>query len=225
MIRTSVKTRAGFTLVELLVGVTLSAAVMAAVLSSYIFIGRNLTRISNQQALEVDARRTLAYFNEDVRMAIGLSGAPSVTSVTLEIPTATNSKLVTYTYDSTNQNLLRGMPWSSATSYGAGDSVIHSGSGYRCILPHTNQTPPNATYWIPAAPLLSNLISLSFRYYDLSGQEYVAATLTAGSYLPGIKQIALEFSTQAGTGHNGTQTRIYQAASSRLVVRNRGLLP
>jgi prepilin-type N-terminal cleavage/methylation domain-containing protein len=35
---------AGFTLVEVLVGATLSAAIMAAVLSSYIYMGRGLGR-------------------------------------------------------------------------------------------------------------------------------------------------------------------------------------
>jgi hypothetical protein len=37
--------------------------------------------------------------------------------------------------------------WSGATAYIVGDGVSSGGSSYICILAHTNQTPPNATYW------------------------------------------------------------------------------
>ncbi len=37
--------------------------------------------------------------------------------------------------------------WSSATAYVVGDGVVESGTTYICILGHTNQQPPNATYW------------------------------------------------------------------------------
>lgn len=37
--------------------------------------------------------------------------------------------------------------WLSAQAYQVGDCVSRSGVIYRCILDHTNQAPPNATYW------------------------------------------------------------------------------
>ncbi len=37
--------------------------------------------------------------------------------------------------------------WSSSFSYVEGNIVDLSGSIYQCILPNTNHTPPNATYW------------------------------------------------------------------------------
>ena len=37
--------------------------------------------------------------------------------------------------------------WNSGTTYEVGQWVVHSGTFYSCILGHTNQTPPNATYW------------------------------------------------------------------------------
>jgi hypothetical protein len=37
--------------------------------------------------------------------------------------------------------------WSGATAYVLNDAVSSGGSSYICILAHTNQTPPNATYW------------------------------------------------------------------------------
>lgn len=51
--------------------------------------------------------------------------------------------------------LLSGSPadWSNATDYVLGDLVTSGGSKYYCILAHTNQVPPNATYWyaLPAS--------------------------------------------------------------------------
>lgn len=51
--------------------------------------------------------------------------------------------------------LLRGPAWSTATvqawsstvAYVVGDTVKQGGTVYYCLLAHTNQTPPNATYW------------------------------------------------------------------------------
>ena len=37
--------------------------------------------------------------------------------------------------------------WSNATAYVIGDLASLAGVNYYCILAHTNQTPPNATYW------------------------------------------------------------------------------
>ena len=39
--------------------------------------------------------------------------------------------------------------WSNATAYVVGDLVVESSVHYYCILAHTNQQPPNATYWYP----------------------------------------------------------------------------
>jgi Tfp pilus assembly protein PilW len=181
------RSSAGFTLVELLIGATLSAAVMAAVLSSYIFVGRNLARLANQQVLETEGRRTLAYFARDIRLASGLSGTPSATSVTLSQPTSTGTTTVAYSYNS-----------------GAGTLT---------------RTPASGT----AQVLLRNITAsgLTIRYYDTSGNPYT----TYVDYLSGIKQISLEFSTQLGTAGNGTQTKVYELATNRLILRNRSLLP
>jgi hypothetical protein len=39
--------------------------------------------------------------------------------------------------------------WSGVTAYVVGDLVVDGGVNYYCILAHTNQDPPNATYWYP----------------------------------------------------------------------------
>jgi hypothetical protein len=41
--------------------------------------------------------------------------------------------------------------WSSATAYTVGAKVTYGGSSYYCIANHTNQTPPNAMYWMVIA--------------------------------------------------------------------------
>jgi len=38
-------------------------------------------------------------------------------------------------------------PWDSETSYAVNDLVTHENINYVCISAHTNQEPPNATYW------------------------------------------------------------------------------
>jgi len=100
------KPLAGFTLVELLVGSTLAAMIMLSLLSSYLFLGRNLSRLANQQLLETQSRRALLYFSQDVRMASALS-SPSATGMVLTVPTSSGTTTVTYAYDSAAQTLTR----------------------------------------------------------------------------------------------------------------------
>jgi prepilin-type N-terminal cleavage/methylation domain-containing protein len=73
--------RAGFTLVELLVGTSLALIIMAAVLSTFAFLGRNLNRLALQQKLESEGRQALAYFGQDVRAA-GAVPIPAAWSAT-----------------------------------------------------------------------------------------------------------------------------------------------
>ncbi len=191
---------AGFTLVELLIGMVLSLAVMSAVLTSYVFLARNFTRSlglssANQPTLEAQGRRALAYFIQDVRMTNGISGTPSNTSVTLSLPTSSGSTTVTYTYDTTdpnNKKLVR--------------------------------TPASGTAQI----LQTNLQNFFLRYYDAAGRPYDNATTpytTTTDYLSGIKQLSMTFMSQAGSSVNGTLTQVYESDSSRLIIRNKQLPP
>jgi prepilin-type N-terminal cleavage/methylation domain-containing protein len=111
--------RAGFTLVELLIGMSLSLMLMLAVLSSYVYLARQFTRTLGfssfyQPTLEAQSRRTLAYFTQDVGMASSISGTPSATSVVLVIPTSSGSTTVTYDYDNTLKKLTRTVSGGSA---------------------------------------------------------------------------------------------------------------
>lgn len=37
--------------------------------------------------------------------------------------------------------------WSGATAYAVNDAIAWDGSSYICTVAHTNQEPPNASYW------------------------------------------------------------------------------
>ncbi len=53
-------------------------------------------------------------------------------------------------YRGTSQIVVSGVDaWSAITAYEVGDLASLAGVNYYCILAHTNQTPPNATYWYP----------------------------------------------------------------------------
>ena len=97
--------RAGFTLVEVLVASTLAAAVMAAVLATFVFLGRNLTRLANYQTLEAKGRQALIYLRQDFALAqaVKTGTTPTGSTVTLVLPAGE----VTYAYDGTNYRLRR----------------------------------------------------------------------------------------------------------------------
>jgi len=88
----------GFTLVELMIAMSLSAVVFAAILSAYVFIGRNLTRLVNLQQQEGQCRRILNTLAKDVGMAMRVTTA-SDTQLTLTVPTGASTTNVVYNYN------------------------------------------------------------------------------------------------------------------------------
>lgn len=88
---------AGFTLVEIMVSMSLAFIVIAAILSAYLFLGRNLTRMVNLQQQEVKSRRALQMFTTDVSSAIQFTTATD-TQIVLSVQTASAPATVTYTY-------------------------------------------------------------------------------------------------------------------------------
>jgi type II secretory pathway pseudopilin PulG len=75
---------AGFSLVELVVSVALSAIIFAGILSGFTFLGRNLTRLVNSQEQDARSRRAFYVFSQDISGAIQISEAtPSKIAVIL----------------------------------------------------------------------------------------------------------------------------------------------
>jgi len=210
--------RAGFTLVELLIGATLSAAIMAAVLSSYIYLGRGLARLANQQTLESEGRRTLAYFTQDVQTATGVS----VTPVTAP------DFYVTFTLANSGTGADR------VTYYYSRDGTSTSISGNTIAVPANSLVRVVGTASAisqPAQTLLRNILTSNegcyIRFFDSAGRPYdngSAPYTPVTTYANGMKQAALSFSTQLGNTTNGTRTLVFQVTSGRIVIRNKASL-
>ena len=82
--------RAGFTLVEVMISAGLAGAVLVAVLTSFLMIGRSGAVLYNYIGMEEEARRGLEKFGQDTRMASGLTwttdGSGKIISVSLTVP-------------------------------------------------------------------------------------------------------------------------------------------
>src|SRR5687767_13905380 len=96
-----------FTLVELLIGVTLATVVTIAVMSTFLMIGRSGANIQNYSEMETHSRRALEELSQDVRMAkdIFWTSPQSITVVVkdnyLDAVDPSNRESVTYAYDAT----------------------------------------------------------------------------------------------------------------------------
>jgi hypothetical protein len=89
-----------------MVAVGLCAIVFAGIMSAYLFVGRNMTRLINFQQQEVQSRRALRQFTQDLSSAIQLTTATS-TQIALTKPTATGTTAVSYAYSSGAGTLAR----------------------------------------------------------------------------------------------------------------------
>ncbi|MDB6113969.1 MAG: hypothetical protein JWQ62_914 [Lacunisphaera sp.] len=95
----------GFTLVEVLIGTTLAGAMLAAVLSSYVFLGRNLMRLANYHTLAAKSQDALARLQSDFSLAYAVKPGTTPTATTVTLVLAAGD--VTYTYDSATGSLRR----------------------------------------------------------------------------------------------------------------------
>jgi Tfp pilus assembly protein PilW len=220
---------ASFTLVELMVGLTLSAAVMAAVLSSYLYLARGLARLANQQVLESEARRTLGYFTRDVQMATGLTTistapkSPAANRVDLLVPTTSGTNTITYYYNtapSAASVTINGINVSMAAN--SLTRCVYDGSAVTSLvllrLRNINNTSVSAR------------TDVTIRYYDVASSEYTVAAYTVPftDYLPGIKQLRIDFSSANGNDPNDlatAQSATCSVVSNRIILRNKALLP
>jgi Tfp pilus assembly protein PilW len=209
-----------FTLVELLIGASLSAAVLAAVLSSYIFLGRQLGRLTNQQTLETQARLAIGVFTQDVQNATGLATisisptSPAANRVDLTLATATGTtNTITYYY---NSNLTA----TASVTVNGTLVTMPAASLTRCVYDGDTVTSRTLVRYITDGDTDATDNDLQFRFYDSNGREYTTYT----NYLPGIKQVSLEYRAQVATTNNGTSTSVQRETSSRLALRNKGYL-
>ena len=211
-------TSSAFTLVELLIGAALSAAILAAVLSSYLFLGRQLTRLANQQTLETEARRTLGFFTQDVHRATGVT-----------VSTATAPAFyITFTVPRTTAGVTQ------VTYYFSRAAATPSISGTTVTVPANSLVRVESTGSAivgSAQVILRNVISTdegcAMRFFDASGNPYdngSAPFTPVTTYWPGVRFASLQFITQTGTAAAGVQTPQLRMTSGRLALRNRNFL-
>jgi hypothetical protein len=116
--------------------------------------------------------------------------------------------------------------WSSATAYVVNDAVTRNGSSYICILAHTNQAPPNATYWGliaskgdtgatgatgPQGPAgsVSSLVAADITDSTATGRSVLTSNAAAGRTALGLGTAAVEpTSTFAAASHNHAASEI-----------------
>lgn len=204
---------AAFTLVELLVGMTLALTLLIGVLNTYTLLARNFTRSlgitsAYQPTLSAQSRNSVATFVQDAASAIAIQGTPSSNTVTLTVPTSTSTNTIVYYYNSDPSN-----------------PITVTLAGYSKTVPAATLVRVDGNTGIMLTQH-SGLLSLNFRYYDISGNLYTVfsySTTGFSSYL-GIKQVSVDFTSQGGNSVNGTLTQVYTTVSPRVVMNNKALL-
>ena len=88
---------AGFTLVEIMIGASLASFILAAVMSTFLFMGRSGANVQNYNDMEAQARKALELFAEDTRQASGVTWGADSNTVTLTVTGAS----IMYYYDPT----------------------------------------------------------------------------------------------------------------------------
>ena len=96
------KHQGGFTLVELMIGASLGSFILAAVLSTFLFMGRSGANVQNYNDMETQARTALEYFAQDTRQA---SGVVWTDASTVNLTVGLNT--ITYQYNSGAQRFAR----------------------------------------------------------------------------------------------------------------------
>ena len=99
---------AGLTLVEVIVAMTLLGLLIAAVLSSFIFILRGERSLANYTEMNAEARGMLELLGRDAKSAVAVTNF-TATSLTLVVPTTTGGATteVTYEFDAAADSLVR----------------------------------------------------------------------------------------------------------------------
>lgn len=91
--------RGGYTLVEIMIASTLSAALMAGVLATFLMMGRSGYNAANYSIMEAESRRALETFSEEARMADNITWTSS-SQVKFRVVLASGTYEVKYVYDS-----------------------------------------------------------------------------------------------------------------------------
>ncbi|NQU09438.1 prepilin-type N-terminal cleavage/methylation domain-containing protein [bacterium] len=108
---------AGFTLVEILIALSIGSLVLAGVTTSYIFSLRGFRRLANHNEMQAAGRRSLDWFARDIRAGMAVSSCSGGQVVVLLPRTVDAAGVVTATNVVTHQ--LQSGAWSRTDGTGA----------------------------------------------------------------------------------------------------------
>ncbi|MBI5770495.1 MAG: prepilin-type N-terminal cleavage/methylation domain-containing protein [Verrucomicrobia bacterium] len=237
----------GFTLVELMVALSLGAIVIAGIFAAYLFLGRNLTRMVNIQQQEVKSRRALKMFTQDLSSAIQLT-----TSTDSQIVVTTPVGVTLTGAATTSGNTTVTCSSTSALTTGASisGSGIPSGVTVSSITNGTTFVISSNATATASGLVLSAIVTTSVTYIYTAGGDgsgtltrtdsagtttlltnlsafdfsYYNESGTAVSSSPqSVKSVEFTFTSAVGTSSVGTRAS-YTTVSPRVVLRNKPAL-
>lgn len=206
MITTIIKSKRGqaaFTLAEVMIAATLGTVVMAAVMSTFLLLGRSGANIANYSVMNAELRRGMEELAQDLRMASDIKWN-SATSITLTVPDSTvvptipppvNPTTVKFTY-----------AWDSATS----------GATARCFY----RKPGDAAASNPRTILVRNVATLSFaRFNRVDATTPISPTVVTAANDKATKriQVSMNVRTVTQTVKNATNLGV----SASYILRNK----
>lgn len=231
---------------------SLLAFLTLGVMSTYLFVGRNLERLMSTQQQGVKARRVIRQFTQDVGSAMTFSSSSSSTYLEFAVPAQLVLSACTTTLGSTTvtcastTGLLAGhvlagpgIPYgtvvasiTNATTFVVSSSATATlgGSTLYVVIPvrYTYST-ANATLQRnyngvndPTLPLLTS-IDATVTSPANGFAYYDQEGVTVSPTSPFLKQVEFAFTTVSGNQAIGTRTS-YTIVSPRVIVRNKPIL-
>jgi Tfp pilus assembly protein PilW len=184
-----------------MVGVGLSSFILAAVLSTFLFLGRSGANVINYNEMESEARSSLELFAQDTRQASSITWISNN-----ELSLTVNSAAIIYKYAS-----------GEFTRHDTSKPTV-AGQNPRVLI--DGVTPP-----VPRTSDADVTCTPFFRAYDITGAqikavEYAsptAATLTAASKT--TKQLQISLEAQRNTRTVAAATNL--VLSARFILRNK----
>lgn len=177
---------------------SIGAFVIAGILSTYTFLGRNLFRYSTQQQFAAQSQRTLQMFAQDMHAASDVTSF-SASQFTLSLPYVHSDNSVTY--------------YSVTYTYAYNSNA----QIWTLVRTVSGTPPPNVT--TSAITLLSGISPSGTDFFKYLDRYDGTASNTLG-----IKKISIPtFILISGTAASGTQTT-YTTASACIVLRSKHLV-